>query len=75
MKRKIKDNNFTTLELHQMKVIDELQEEIKILKTEITKLNKDKLDLKRIINIKEDTNQRLKEVIHLKELFKVDSRR
>ena len=75
MKRKIKDNNFTDLELHQLKVIDDLQEEIKILKTEITKLNKDKLDLKRIINIKEDTNQRLKEVIHLKELFKVDSRR
>ena len=75
MKRKIKDNNFTSLELHQLKVIDDLQEEIKILKTEITKLNKDKLDLKIIINIKEDTNQRLKEIIHLKELFKVDSRR
>lgn len=38
MKRKIKDNNFTDLELHQMKVIDDLQEEIKILKNRDNKI-------------------------------------
>lgn len=34
-------SKYTTLELNQMKVIDDLQEDIKTLKLEITELNKD----------------------------------
>lgn len=68
MLRRTKESNFTELELKQIKSIDKLQDDIKILKTEITELNKDKQELKRIIEFKEVTinklqqeNQQLKE--------------
>lgn len=63
MKRKIKDNNFTELELHQIKVIDNLQEEIKTLKLEITELNKDINAYKLVINIKDNTIERLQKLL------------
>lgn len=63
MKRKVKDNNFTELELHQIKVIDNLQEEIKTLKLEVTELHKDINAYKLVINIKENTIERLQKLL------------
>lgn len=63
MKRKVKDNNFSDLELHQIKVIGNLQEEIKTLKLEITELNKDINAYKLVINIKENTIERLQKLL------------
>lgn len=64
MKRKIKDNKFTELELHQIKVIDNLQEEIKTLKLEITELNKDINAYKLVINIKDNAIERLQKLLN-----------
>lgn len=63
MKIKTQRNNFTELELHQIKVIDKLQEEIKTLKLEITDLNKDIDAYKLVINIKDNTIERLQKLL------------
>ena len=56
-------SKYTTLELNQMKVIDNLQEDIKTLKLEITELNKDINAYKLVINIKENTIERLQKLL------------
>ena len=61
-------SKYTTLELNQMKVIDNLQEDIKTLKLEITELNKDINAYKMVISIRDNTIERLKKM--LKESYK-----
>lgn len=61
-------SKYTTLELNQMKVIDNLQEDIKTLKLEITELNKDINAYKMVISIRDNTIERLKKM--LKENYK-----
>lgn len=61
-------SKYTTLELNQMKVIDDLQEDIKTLKLEITELNKDINAYRMVISIRDNTIERLKKM--LKESYK-----
>ena len=56
-------SKYTTLELNQMKVIDDLQEDIKTLKLEITELNKDINAYKMVISIRDNTIERLKKML------------
>lgn len=56
-------SKYTTLELNQMKVIDNLQEDIKTLKLEITELNKDINAYKMVISIRDNTIERLKNML------------
>ena len=63
MLRKIKEPKFTDLELKQIKVIDNLQEDIKTLKLEITELHKDLNAHKLVINIKDNTIERLQKLL------------
>ena len=56
-------SKYTTLELNQMKVIDNLQEDIKTLKLEITELNKDINAYRMIISIRDNTIERLKKML------------
>ena len=56
-------SKYTTLELNQMKVIDDLQEDIKTLKLEITELNKDINAYKMILSIRDNTIERLKKML------------
>ena len=68
MIKRSRDSKYTTLELNQMKVIDNLQEDIKTLKLEITELNKDINAYKMVISIRDNTIERLKKM--LKESYK-----
>ena len=56
-------SKYTILELNQMKVIDNLQEDIKTLKLEITELNKDINAYKMILSIRDNTIERLKKML------------
>ena len=63
MLRRTKESKFTELELKQIKVIGNLQEEIKTLKLEVTELNKDINAYKLVINIRDNTIERIQKLL------------
>lgn len=63
MLRRTKESKFTELELKQIKVIVNLQEEIKTLKLEVTELNKDINAYKLVINIRDNTIERIQKLL------------